>query len=219
MHAEIPLRLPSLLDNDFYKFTMQHGVIKLFPKAKARYQFINRGKHSFPEGFGDALRKAVDAMAGLRLSKEEKKWLAKTCPYLDPTYLDFLQGYCYDPEEVVIEQKGGQLNVAVEGYWYRTILWEVPLMSLISELYYPLNQLRRINDAEVLQIGRRKIEKFSKLGVAVAEFGTRRRHSYHVHKLIVKALKEYGGRSFVGTSNVHLAQINGIKPIGTHAHE
>ena len=35
--------LPSLLDNDFYKFTMQQCVVKLFPRAKARYRFINRG--------------------------------------------------------------------------------------------------------------------------------------------------------------------------------
>jgi nicotinic acid phosphoribosyltransferase len=31
-----------MLDNDFYKFTMQQGVVRLFPGAKARYQFIRR---------------------------------------------------------------------------------------------------------------------------------------------------------------------------------
>lgn len=82
--------LPSILDNDFYKLTMQHAVVKLFPRAKARYPFINRGQHTFPDGFGEALRKAVDAMAKLRLSREEKKYLAATCPYLDPTYLVIL---------------------------------------------------------------------------------------------------------------------------------
>ena len=219
MQAENPLRLPSLLDNDFYKFTMQHGVMKLFPKAKARYQFINRGKHSFPEGFAEKLRQAVDAMAGLRLSKEEKKYLSVTCPYLDPTYLDFLQGYCYDPEEVTIEQEGDQLKVGVEGYWYRTILWEVPLMALISELFYPLHHLERAADEEVKKLGREKIEKYKELGAIIAEFGTRRRHSFQVHDLIVQTLKQYGQGAFVGTSNVHLAMKYGVKPIGTHAHE
>ena len=211
--------LPSLLDNDFYKFTMQHGVIKLFPKAKARYRFINRGRHSFPEGFGKALRDAVDSLAGLRLSREEKKFLAQNCPYLDPTYLDFLQGYSYDPEEVTIEQKGDQLEVSVEGYWYRIILWEVPLMSLISELYYPLHKQQRVNDKEVEQLAKEKIEKYSGLGVKIAEFGTRRRHSFQVHNLVVKTLKANGSGTFIGSSNVHLAHKHGVKPIGTHAHE
>lgn len=219
MQTEKIPRLPSILDNDFYKFTMQHAVVKLFPRTKARYQFINRGRHSFPVGFGEALRKAVDAMAELRLSREEKKYLAATCPYLDPTYLDFLQGYCYDPEEVHIRQEGDQLEVSVEGYWYRTILWEVPLMALISELYYPLNRLQRANDEEVINTCREKIEKYKELDVMIAEFGTRRRHSYHVHQLIVKTLKQYGSRNFAGSSNVHLARVEQVKPIGTHAHE
>lgn len=212
-------RLPSLLDNDFYKFTMQHGVVKLFPRAKAHYKFINRGKHAFPEGFGEALQQAVNAMSGLRLTVEEKRWLATTCPYLDPTYLDFLQGYCYDPAEVHISQEGESLRVEVEGYWYRTILWEVPLMALISELYYPLSRLERGSDDEVSRITREKIEKYKALGVKIAEFGTRRRHSYSVHQQVVETLKQWGSGSFVGTSNVHLARLNGVKPIGTHAHE
>ena len=216
--VDIP-RLTSLLDNDFYKFTMQHGVVKLFPRAKARYQFINRGRHKFPEGFGDALRQAVDAMSRLRLSTEEKRWMATTCPYLDPNYLDFLQGYCYDPSEVHIEQDGEELEVSVEGYWYRTILWEVPLMALISELYYPLNKLQRVGDEDVDRVTREKIEQYRALDVKIAEFGTRRRHSFQVHERVVDALKQWGTGSFVGTSNVHLAMRKGVKPIGTHAHE
>jgi nicotinate phosphoribosyltransferase len=36
---------------------------------------------------------------------------------------------------------------------------------------------------------------------------------------VMEALKEFGGTSFVGTSNVHFAMVNEVKPIGTHAHE
>jgi nicotinate phosphoribosyltransferase len=216
--APIPY-LRSILDNDFYKFTMQHAVIKLFPRTKARYQFINRGQHSFPEGFGVALREAVDAMGGLFLNKDEKNYLAATCPYLDYTYLDFLQGYRYDPEEVQITQQGDQVSVTIEGYWYRTILWEVPLMALISELYYPLSKQQRASDEQVIQVAKDKIEKYKDLGVIIAEFGTRRRHSFKVHEFIVDTLKKYGSGSFVGTSNVHLAHVKQVKPIGTHAHE
>jgi len=211
--------LTSILDNDFYKFTMQHGVIKLFPKARARYTFINRGKHVFPPGFADALRAAVNDMQYLQLSPEEKQFLAVTCPYLDPTYLDFLQGYRYNPAEVHIAQHGGELEVHADGYWYRTILWEVPLMSLICELYYRLTGQQRVSDEEVIRITRNKIEKYQQMGITIADFGTRRRHSLAVHGLVVKTLREYGEGCFIGSSNIHLSMLNGVKPVGTHAHE
>src|SRR5690606_27383688 len=202
------ITLNSVLDNDFYKFTMQHAVFKLFPKAKAKYEFINRGNHHFPSGFADALRASVNSMAGLHLTREEKKYLRDTCPYLDPTYLDFLQGYRYDPDEVIISQEGPNLLVKITGYWYRTILWEVPIMSLISELYYKLNHLQGDQDEQIITTAKNKIEQYNKLGVTIAEFGTRRRHAYHTHRLVVQTLKQYGNTSFIGTSNVHMAMLN-----------
>ena len=96
----------SILDNDFYKFTMQCAVVKLFPAVKGRYEFINRGGHEFPEGFAKAMQEAVNHMSLLKLSKEEKKFLKASCPYLNPAYIDFLEGYRYDPSEVHISQEG-----------------------------------------------------------------------------------------------------------------
>lgn len=208
-----------MLDNDFYKFTMQHGVIKLFPQAKARYKFINRGAHAFPDGFAIKLKEYVNAMANLRLSRLEKEYLANTCPYLDPTYLDFLQGYAYNPEEVHINQSGNDLSVEIEGYWYRTILWEVPLMALISELYYKMHDLHSVSKEQIQETTAKKIASFESWRLKIAEFGTRRRFSYHVHSDVVATLKQHGKTAFVGTSNVHLAMKFQTKPIGTHAHE
>ncbi|MDN3673944.1 nicotinate phosphoribosyltransferase [Flavobacterium branchiarum] len=215
----VTIFLKSILDNDFYKFTMQHAVIKLFPKAKVRYKFINRGKHVFPPGFAILLRHSVEAMAKLQLTQEEKLYLKKHCHYLDPTYFDFLQGYTFDPSEVVIEQVGSDLDITIEGFWYRTILWEVPLMALISELFYASQGLERIDDQAVQAITKGKIESYNALGAAVLEFGTRRRHSYKVHALVNETLATFGQESFLGTSNVHLAMLNGKRPLGTHAHE
>lgn len=213
--------LTSLLDNDFYKITMQNAVIKRFPYAHARYAFINRGEHAFPEGFGEALRGEVDRMVALCLTEEEKRYLETTCPYLDPTYLDFLAGFRYDPREVTIEQQGGELSVVIEGPWYRTILWEVPLMALISELWYRLRGVVVSEEDEALieQRTREKIELYRQHGLKIAEFGTRRRFSFAVHDRVVEALRHYGGEAFSGTSNVLLAMRHGVKPIGTHAHE
>lgn len=198
---------------------MQVAVVKLFPKAKARYQFINRGEHAFPEGFGDALRRKIGEMASLKLTKAEKVFFAKRCPYIDPTYFDFLEGYRYDPEEVKITQTGTRLHVHIEGYWYRTILWEVPVMSLICELYYEVTGQQRIDDQEVIRLAQQKMNKYQGLDITIAEFGTRRRHSYEVQDLVIRTLKSHPSDTFRGTSNVHFAMKYETKPIGTHAHE
>ena len=213
------VRLNSILDNDFYKITMQNAVVKLFTNEIVKYEFINRGKHEFPEGFADELRKSVNAMAELKLTKDEKKYLKATCPYLALPYLDFLEGFHYDPSEVKIEQTGNELKVSVEGLWYRTILWEVPLLALISELHYEMNHLERQTNEEVIEKTVEKAVHLTELGVPFAEFGTRRRHSYKVHRLVMDALIQDKKSTFTGTSNVHLAMLYNVKPIGTHAHE
>ncbi len=196
--------IKSIIDNDFYKFTMQFGVTKLYPDVMARYKFINRGEHQFPEGFADELQKEINTMASLALTKDEK---------------NFLQGYRYDPNEVKITQNGTDVEVHVEGYWYRTILWEVPILCLISEVFYKLTNAKRITNEEITKRTSDKVDLYNRLGVTVAEFGTRRRHSYEVHDVVMKELTNHKGKSFVGTSNVHFAHKYGVKPIGTHAHE
>lgn len=208
----------SILDNDFYKFTMQQCVVKLFPKAKARYIFINRGKHKFKKGFDKELQKAIEQMQYVHLKNEEKVWLTENCPYLDPVYLDFLQGYRFNPAEVRINQSNEDLTIHIEGYWYRTILWEVPVLSLVSALYYTFNQLTPEEDDTIVKKTRKKMEGFESMDVKIAEFGTRRRFSFHIQDIVVKTMMNYPN-TFVGTSNVLLAFTYNTKPIGTHAHE
>ncbi|MCA4777728.1 nicotinate phosphoribosyltransferase [Empedobacter stercoris] len=211
--------IKSIINNDFYKFTMQFGVTKLYPDVMARYKFINRGEHEFPNGFAEELQNEINAMASLALTKVEKEFFSTNCPYLSPAYLDFLQGYRYDPAEVKISQNGSDVEVLVEGYWYRTILWEVPILCLISEIFYKLTNAQRISNGEITKRTSDKVDLYNRLGVTVAEFGTRRRHSYEVHDIVMKELTNHKGKSFVGTSNVHFAHKYGVKPIGTHAHE
>lgn len=209
----------SILDNDFYKFTMQCAVLKLFPNIKGRYKFINRGKHQFPEGFATAMQEAVNEMAQLKLTKKEKEFLKTNCPYLNPAYIDFLEGYRYDPSEVKIKQEGNDLEVEVEGHWYRTILWEVPLLAMISELFYKLTNAKQWTDEQIMENTIEKVRLYEEFGVVFAEFGTRRRHSYHVHDIVMRTLTMSEKYNFSGSSNVHMAMKYQVKPIGTHAHE
>ncbi|WP_185866987.1 nicotinate phosphoribosyltransferase [Blattabacterium cuenoti] len=211
--------ISSLLDNDFYKFTMQNAIIKLFPLAKAKYEFINRGKHTFPKNFAHILKENLNKMAYLKLSSAERIYLEKNCPYLDSSYLDFLKKYQYNPKEVNIFQKGENIQMQIEGLWSSTILWEVPLMAIISELYYKLTGAKKISEKKITSITKEKLKEYKKLHVKIGEYGTRRRFSYKVHKLVLKTLKEEGEPFFIGSSNVHLSHIFSIKPIGTQGHE
>ncbi|WP_185873163.1 nicotinate phosphoribosyltransferase [Blattabacterium cuenoti] len=211
--------ISSLLDNDFYKFAMQNAVIKLFPLVKAKYEFINRGKHFFPKNFSNVLEKKINNMINLKLSYKEKIFLKKSCPCLDNSYIDFLDKYQYNPKEVKIEQKGKFIKIIIEGLWSKIILWEVPLMSTISELYYKLTGTKRLSDKIITISTKKKIKKYKELKVKVGEFGTRRRYSYHVHKLIMKILMKEGKSLFAGSSNVHLSKTFSMKPIGTIGHE
>lgn len=204
-------------DNDLYKFSVMHAIQKLYPWAYVRYEFTNRGGTKFPKLFAEKLRQEVDAMASLKLSSEEKKFVKKRCYFFDPVFIDFLEGYTYDPEEVHISQnEEGELSLWIEGFWYRTVLWEVPLMAIISELYFKMLEITP-EEVESKAIAKAKVLK--ELEADFSEFGTRRRFSYDVHDRVVKQLKENAGEYFKGTSNVYFAMKHNTTPIGTMPHE
>lgn len=209
----------SILDTDLYKLTMQSAVCKLFPREEVRYQFFNRGKHQFPDGFAMELQRILKEFCGLRLTKLEKDFLRKRTPYLDPVYLDFLESYKYNPNEVRIEQKGPDLTIDIIGPWYSAILWEVPLMAAISELYYEMKGLSAIPTDEQTLINKEKIDALNSLGVKVAEFGSRRRYSFQVQNNLLSDIHNSGNGTFIGTSNPYLAMEYNMTPIGTQAHE
>ena len=206
-------------DNDLYKFTMQYGVVSLFPSDVVKYKFTNRGGDRFPDGFAEALQQEVNAMAELKLTKEEHAFLKEKCYYLPQAYLDFIAGYKFDPNEVKIKQQDGILEVEIEGYWYRTILWEVPLMAIISELFFKMTGATPYPKEQRVKIADDKMKIYSGLGLKIADFGTRRRYSFENQDDVVGTLNKYAPNTFVGTSNVYLAMKYNTTPIGTHAHE
>jgi nicotinate phosphoribosyltransferase len=208
--------LTHFTDNDLYKFTTMNAIQKSYPEAKVRYSFIDRGQTKFPDGFASELRKEVDRFADIALNKEEEKFLMSRCYYFDSVFIDLLKGYRFNPDEVKIEQQGSNLKIGIEGLWYRTVLWEVPLLALISQLFFIMSGDKPTDTEE------RAAEKAVRLAEMQAEysdFGTRRRFSFDVHDRVIKTLKENSGDFFKGTSNVFLAMKHNIIPIGTHPHE
>lgn len=203
-------------DNDLYKFTTMNAVQKKFPSARVKYKFINRGKASFPEGFDKALQEEVNAMQTVRMTRQEEEYMRRKCYYFDPVFIDLLKGFQFDPSEVLISQTGGELSVEIEGLWYRTVLWEVPLMAIISELYFKLTA-QKSDNFEPRAIA--KAKEFTNIGAEISEFGTRRRFSFEVQQRIIEILKEHTGKYLNGTSNVYFAMKYNLTPIGTHPHE
>ena len=207
----------SIIDNDLYKFTQQHAVISLFKTAQAVHRFTDRNKIDFPDGFDTELRKEIVKMSELSLSDEEGNFLKSKTP-LPAFYIEYLKSYRFDPDEVDVELVDNKLSVQISGLIYRTILWEVPLMATISELYFKMTG----QHVDLSSLDSRDTQKFNRLntaGVNYADFGTRRRFSFENHDRIVGIMADMENSTAFGTSNVYLAMRYGLTPIGTQAHE
>jgi len=217
-----PVNKNSILWADLYKFTMCWAIIKFFPEAKVRYEFIDRNDTVYPDEFAVELRKIVNNYSQKRLSKQRKVEFAKACPFLPAAFFDFLEGYIYDPSEVGIIQTGGKLSIQIAGYWYRTVMWETTLMEDISELYF--NMTGQSDDKVDIEGALRKTADKTSLfhlnSAQVADFGTRRAKSKDMHIAMIDVMtNSLMYKNFIGSSNVELALYNDIKVIGTYAHE
>ena len=211
--------IQSVLDTDLYKFTTSYAYSKLYPRAYGQFRFIDRGKTTYPQGFAEELKKEIQEMSKLALTKDEASFLYRELPYLPPTYIDFVRGFRFDPEEVKVEQDAeGHLSIIAEGLLYRVTLWETPILALVSELYYKM--LGAKPDMEYTE--RTIISKARKLaehGITFSMFGMRRRFSAAIEDRVTELLKEHAAGYLFGTSNVYYAYKHGLRVSGTHPHE
>jgi len=208
----------SLLDNDQYKFTMQQAVLKLgYAATPVEYKFKCRNYEgvNFKKSIQD-IELNIDALRSLYFHRDELDYL-RSLRFFSEEYIEFLKQYKFNTDLVKtsINTNTGELNIDIKGPWFQTILFEVPLMSIISEIFCNLS-ISNYKDAEM-----RLSENLYYLpeGLKFADFGTRRRRSYRWHSKVVKYCKNYATNNFIGTSNLLLAMKYNVKPIGTMAHE
>ncbi len=211
--------IPSILDTDLYKFTTSYAYSKLYPRAYGQFRFIDRNDTCYPKGFAEQLKEETKAMAQLSLSRDEELFLHQELPYLPPTYIDFLKGFRFNPEELIIEQdEAGHLSIIAEGLLYRVTLWETPILALVSELYYRITGAKP--DMEYAERAiTEKAKALAQEGISFSMFGMRRRFSFEVELRMTELLKQHAGPCLYGTSNVHIAHLLGLKVSGTHPHE
>jgi len=214
---------PAMLSNlwdDSYKVTMGQAAFRLYDRVDAHYRFIDRGNTEFPAGFADELRRRVNWLPNVTMTADERAFLEQIGsprPFLRPAYIDWLYGYRYNPGEVEIAQDGGRVGIDIRGPWYRTIRWEVKLMAMLVELYNEMMGREPVGDW-VARAGE-KARRLRDAGAKFADFGTRRAFSGAVHERVLRKLQAEAAGSLVGTSNLHLAMLLGLVPIGTKAHE
>ena len=217
-------------DNDAYTFSCQYYVLKTYPRAEVEYKFFDRNNTKYPKGFGELLQEQVNYMENVSITDEEIEFMSKNMYYLPLWYFTFLKGYRFNPKEVTITQdEEGYLDISVRGKWFSAIMWEMPLLSCVSELTHILNgDIDRYNSDNESQKSYVKMVNAIRNGLVVSDMGTRRRFSFQHHDNVigsfVKAFDDMRNNlechgEFVGTSNVWLAMKYGLRPIGTMSHQ
>ena len=126
-------------DNDLYTFTCQYYILETYPRAEVEYTFFDRNHQKYPAGFAALLREQLDHMSEVTITDEEIDFLKRKCVFLPLWYFTYLRGYRFRPGEVTIKQdEEGYLDIRVRGKWFSTIMWEMPILSCISELMHGL---------------------------------------------------------------------------------
>ncbi len=221
----------SLIDTDFYKLLMCQSVFRNKPDTTVTFSLINRTKtirlaELIDEG---ELREQLDHIRTLRLSRGESTFLRGNTFYgkrqmFRPDFMEWFEGLQLPPYH--LEKRDGQYELTFEGKWPEVMMWEIPALAVLMELRgrAVLNGLGRF-ELQVLYARAmtklwEKVERLRQVdGLRLADFGTRRRHSFLWQDWCVQALIEGLGGAFTGTSNCLIAMRREVEAIGTNAHE
>ncbi|WP_299936227.1 nicotinate phosphoribosyltransferase [uncultured Pelagimonas sp.] len=221
----------SLIDTDFYKLLMCQSVFRNNRDTQVTFSLINRSKHVplaklIDEG---ELREQLDHIQSLSLSRGESTWLRGNTFYgkrqmFRPDFMEWFENMRLPNYN--LERVGDQYELTFEGSWPEVMLWEIPALAVLMELRgrSVLDQMGRFELQVLYARAMTKLwEKVEKLRAVpelrIADFGTRRRHSFLWQDWCVQAMGEGLGNSFVGTSNCLIAKNRDLEAIGTNAHE
>lgn len=213
-------------DDDLYKFTMCCAAIKNFPRTQVRYCFNDRNNTVYPPGFAEELRHQIKMLESVVITDEEIAFMRRRCRYIPAWFYSYLKGFRYDSSWVRVNQdEDGHLDIMFEGCWSSTILLEVKVLAIISELYYIMTGEDKSFDYDSYYAkSRHKAQRLIEAGCTFSDFGTRRRASFKAQDTAIRAMKECqqsltGPGKFTGTSNVYFAMKYDLVPTGTMAHE
>lgn len=221
-------------DTDLYKLTMCCAIVDNFPNAIVKYEFVDRNNTVYPEHFDAYVRAEIKCLEYLTITEQEINFMKEKCSYLPQWFFTYLRGFRFNSKLAKVEQDAeGHLHITFEGLWAETVLLEVMVLAIVSELYYNVTGLDELFDYEKYYA--KSLLKASQMvdnNCVWADFGTRRRSSFETEEVALKAMLnathnrldmlspiyQKNGKC-VGTSNVYLAMKYNVTPIGTMAHE
>ena len=214
----------SLLDTDLYKFTMMQVVLHQFPGAEVEYRFKCRNQGMLGP-YVNEIREEIRGLCSLRFQDAELDYL-KAMRFIKADFIDFLGIFKLNEKYVSVSTlPTGEIEVSIKGPWLHTILFEIPVLAIINEVYFRNTQ----KQPDVVE-GRKRLD--TKIGLLqadglqalkIADYGTRRRFGKTWHEEVLRTLSTRLGTGltgqFAGTSNVLFAMKLGLTPLGTMAHE
>ena len=225
--------IASLLDTDLYKFTMMQVVLHQFPGAQVEYRFKCRNPGVNLAAHADEIRQEIRSLCSLRFQDDELAYL-RSLRFIKSDFVDFLGLFKLNEKYITVTPLAtGELEIVIEGPWLHTILFEIPVLAIVNEVYF-----RNTQPKPDLDEGRRRLDvKIAELREAglgdlkIADYGTRRRFSRAWHEEVLRVLAAKLGTvrspgqtgaapgQLAGTSNVLQAMRMGLLPLGTMAHE
>ncbi|OOG47206.1 nicotinate phosphoribosyltransferase [Rhodanobacter sp. C06] len=216
--------IESLLDTDLYKFSMMQVVLHHYPAAQVEYRFKCRNPGIDLAPHIEEIRAELEALCTLRFTEDELDYVRRM-RFIKSDFVDFLGLFQLNAKYVTIapaEAGNGEIEIRIQGPWLHTILFEVPLLAIVNEVYF-----RNTRPDHDLAEGRRRLQ--AKIALLrdtpdyeqcrIADYGTRRRFSRTWHEEVLVALRDGLGKQLAGTSNVWYAWKLGLTPLGTLAHE
>ncbi len=232
----------SLLDTDLYKFTMMQVVLHQFPGAQVAFKFKCRNAGVDPVSglaarplapYVNEIRDEIRALCQLHFQEAELAYL-QSLRFIKSDFVDFLGLFKLNEKYITVTAlPSGEIDIQICGPWLHTILFEIPVLAIVNEVYF-----RNTQPQPDLAEGRErlalKIDQLRAAGLQdlkIADYGTRRRFSAGWHEEVLHVLcNGLGTRQspghvpgtagqLAGTSNVLFAMKMGLTPLGTMAHE
>ena len=217
--------ITSLLDTDLYKFTMMQAVLHQFPGAQVSYKFKCRTPGVKLAPYVDDIRAEIHSLCKLQFTEQELDWM-RALRFIKSDFVDFLGLFRLNEKYIdVVALPNGEIDIRIQGPWLHTILFEIPVLAIVNEVYF-----RHTQPVPNYVEGRQRLDtKIAQLQEAdlgdlkIADYGTRRRFSKAWHEEVLRVLTSRLGSGltgrFAGTSNALFAMKLGLTPLGTMAHE
>ncbi len=213
---------------DQYKFPMGQLIYEQAPTAEVTFKMHNRNKNMRVADFvqPEELQDYYDSLRELQFTPDELATLeAQKDKNYSKEYLGYLAAFKLPEIKVGIDPDNNDITATTTAPWNDSSLWEIPMLSAVTELYYP--RYIATNGGSLDQVwneGDRRLTDMIELmkanpHVKFAEFGTRRRFSSAWQDHAVERFAIECPDNLIGTSNPSLAAKYNIPAVGTNAHE